>query len=103
MTQKNEKRCSNCGHDMKFIRREDIQLGEASILGGVWPNIWAGALDVELWGCPRCGKLDLYRGDLSEGGEDEDHMAQTICPNCGQEHDLDDPKCPMCGAKNPNI
>ena len=98
-----EKRCPNCGHSMKFVRREDIQLGEATILGGVWPNIWAGSLDVELWGCPRCGKLDLYRGNWSEDSGEEDHMAQTVCPSCGAEHDLDDPQCPNCGAKNPNI
>ena len=82
MTQENEKRCGNCGHSMEFIRREDIQLGKASILGGTWPNIWAGALDVELWGCPNCRKLDFYWG----GGENDtdwdggDHMAQTTCP-----------------------
>ena len=105
MTQENEKRCGNCGHSMEFIRREDIQLGKASILGGTWPNIWAGALDVELWGCPNCRKLDFYWG----GGENDtdwdggDHMAQTTCPSCGLIHDLDDPKCPRCGAKNPNI
>ncbi|MCI8916226.1 MAG: hypothetical protein HFF26_06125 [Oscillospiraceae bacterium] len=102
MSEEMEKRCSNCGSAMAFIRREDIQLGEASVLLGVWPNIRAGALDVELWGCPRCGKLDLYRGDLFEEQE-EDRMAQTACPACGQLHDLDDPKCPFCGAKNPNI
>ena len=102
-----EKRCGNCRSEMKFIRREDIQLGKASMLIGMWPNIWAGALDVELWGCPNCRKLDFYWGDPSEaskeGWEDEDHIAQTVCPSCGTEHDLDDPKCPRCGAKNPNI
>lgn len=26
----------------------------------------------------------------------EDEIAQTKCPNCGKEHDLDYPKCPYC-------
>ena len=105
MTQENEKRCGSCGHRMEFIRREDIQLGEATILGGVWPNIRAGALDVELWGCPNCRKLDFYwaGGEDDTDWEGEDRMAQTTCPACGHVHDLDDPKCPRCGAKNPNI
>ncbi len=105
MTQENEKRCGNCGHSMEFIRREDIQLGKAGVLSGMWPNIWAGALDVELWGCPNCRKLDFYwsGGEDDADWEDEDHMAQTTCPACGHVHDLDDPKCPRCGAKNPNI
>ena len=91
-----EKRCPNCGGGMKFVRREDVQLGRAGILSGVWPNIWAGALDVELWGCPSCRKLDFYWSG-------EDCMAQTTCPACGLLHDLDDPRCPRCGAKNPKI
>ena len=105
MTQENEKRCGSCGHPMEFIRREDIPLGQASVLGGVWPNVWAGALDVELWGCPNCRKLDFYwvGGEDATDWEGEDRMAQTTCPACGHVHDLDDPKCPRCGAKNPNI
>ncbi len=23
-------------------------------------------------------------------------IAQTTCPNCGEKHDVDDPKCPYC-------
>ncbi len=29
-------------------------------------------------------------------------MPQVICCKCGTKHDLDDPKCPGCGLKNPN-
>ena len=107
MSEAIEKRCGNCGHGMSFIRRENIQLGKASSWVGMWPNILAGALDVELWGCPNCRKLDFYwSGSDEEAPEDwdgGDHMAQTTCPACGHVHDLDDPKCPCCGATNANI
>ena len=52
MSEAIEKRCGDCGHGMSFIRRENIQLGKASSWVGMWPNILAGALDVELGGCP---------------------------------------------------
>ena len=105
MSEAIEKRCGNCGHGMSFIRRENIQLGKASSWVGMWPNILAGALDVELWGCPICRILDFYRsGREYEMDCDGRHrMAQTTCPACGVVHELDDPKCPRCGAKNPNI
>ncbi len=101
MTQDDGKRCSGCGGAMRLFGREQIQLGRSSLLFGTLPHLLAGALDVEIWECPDCGKLDLYRGEEVE--EDEGRMAQVICPRCGAEHDLDDPKCPNCGARDPNI
>ena len=104
MTQENEKRCGNCGHVMKFVKAEQVQLGKTSFLWGDWPNLLAGALNVEIWSCPNCRKLDFYwsGGEDDTDWEDKDHMAQTTCPACGHVHDLDDPKCPGCGLKNPN-
>jgi len=82
-----------------------MQLGRTGWVLGDLPNLIAGALDVEIWCCPACGKLDFYRGGTTaeESSGEEDCMAQTICQSCGREHDLDDPKCPFCGAKNPEI
>lgn len=93
------KRCPSCGGTMRFLGEEQIQLGQVGLLTGRLSNLLSGSLDVEIWECPHCGKLDFYRQDSF--GEDEGHMAQTICPKCGLEHDLDDPKCPGCGLKNP--
>ncbi len=95
------KRCPNCGGAMRYMGDEKIQLGQTSLVLGHLPNLWHGALYVEIWECPECGKLDFYRGEGPR--EEEGRMAQTVCPNCGVEHDLDDPKCPYCGVKNPNI
>lgn len=101
------KRCGNCGHGMEYVKTEHMQLGKYSGIFGNWPNWIAGALNVEIWSCPDCGKLDFYWSGPPEGEredwEDGDHIAQTTCPACGHVHDLDDPKCPLCGAKNPNI
>jgi len=89
---------------MRFLKREYMQLGRTGWVLGDLPNLIAGALDVEIWCCPACGKLDFYLSSQSEDFSDsEDSIAQTICPACGREHDLDDPKCPFCGTKNPRI
>ena len=97
-----DKKCANCGGNMEFLGEEQILLGQVGFFLGHLSNLLSGSLDVELWECPDCGKLDFYRQN-SSGTGDEGHMAQTACPACGREHDLDDPKCPFCGAKNPLI
>ena len=94
--------CSNCGSKQEFMKREYIQLGKTGLLTGDWANLYAGALDVEIWCCPECGKMDLYK-PIDEEVWDEGHIAQVTCPNCGTEHDMDDPKCPRCGAKNTTV
>ena len=107
MSEYSGKRCGNCGHDMEYVNMEKIQLGQYSGIFGHWSNLVAGALNVEIWSCPNCRKLDFYWSGPSEEDyayrDDGNHMAQTRCPACGHVHDLDDPKCPLCGAKNPSI
>ena len=109
-----KKRCANCGGAMQFLKRENVQLGKTGWLAGDWPNLFAGAQDLEFWVCPKCRKLDFYIPEsemigVSENPQavwtegQENRMAQVTCPVCGAEHDLDDPKCPCCGAANKNL
>lgn len=110
--------CS-CGREMAFLKREKIQLGQTGFFAGDWPNIMAGALETEIYCCPRCGKIEFYRPDdivmEPEDGEDleigalppesgqqivgvsRDGVPQVWCPECGKTHDFDYPRCPFCG------
>ena len=107
------KLCGNCRTELKFLKRENIQLGKHSFLLGDWSHLLAGAQDLEFWVCPNCRKLELFVPEESDELTEEtdvipqitytdemDAIAQVTCPVCGTEHDLDDPKCPRCGAKN---
>lgn len=95
------KTCANCSAELQFLKREHMQLGKTSLLLGDWPNLLAGALDVEFWVCPECRKLDFYLSETEEG--EDGSIAKITCPACGVEHDLDDPRCPRCGAKNTQL
>ena len=95
------RKCANCGREMEFLGEEQIQLGQVGFMLGHLSNLLAGSLDVEIWECFNCGKIEFYRQGSTEK-DDEDHMPQVICCKCGKKHDLDDPKCPYCGLKNPN-
>ena len=96
------RKCGNCGKEMEFLGEEQIQLGQVVVVLGHLSNLLSGSLDVELWECYNCGKIDFYRQGSTELGDGEDRMPQVICCKCGRKHDLDDPECPDCGLKNPN-
>ena len=111
-------KCLRCGARMNFAMQQKFLMGEAGFLAGDWPHILAGALELEVWFCPDCGKAEFFvpgsrnRTVPREEAEefdfveamvnesidyiDMDGMPQKKCPTCGREHDFDFPKCPYC-------
>lgn len=110
--------CIRCGSSMAFLKQEKLQLGQTGFFLGDWPNLLAGALEVEIYGCHRCGKLEfMMPGFMNpvEGEPDEEEIEflppeeerpivgvsangvpQVKCPRCGRTHDFDYPKCVYC-------
>lgn len=68
-----------------------MQLGQTGWILGDLPNLLAGAMQVKIFVCDGCGKIEMY---LEE--EREPDVPSRICPRCGAKHDFDDPKCPNC-------
>ena len=87
--------CSHCGDEMRYARCEKLQLGQTGWLLRDLPNLLAGALEVDIYLCPGCGKLEFFLAEPASI-EEEDRIAQIKCPQCGREHDIDYPKCPFC-------
>lgn len=83
--------CLCCGVSMKFFGKEQLQLGKTGWLLGDLPNLFAGALEVELYRCPQCGRLELFSGAGSGPAPD------AVCPECGAEHTGS--VCPICGRE----
>ena len=102
-----KRNCLRCDVPMEFVKRENVQLGKTGIFSGDWSNIFAGALDVVIFTCPKCGKLEFFRGELYEAAQEResasDRIAQTTCSTCGTQHDMDDPQCPRCKTRNPRL
>ncbi len=88
----NKLECLRCKTTMQYLNRHQFQLGKTSWLMGDWPNLIAGAIELEVYCCPKCGKTEFFRPE--DSGEYQ--IAQIQCPNCGTMHDIDDPKCPFC-------
>lgn len=86
-----EMNCLRCGEQMQFLKREKIQLGETTWFLGDARNLWAGALEVDIYVCTNCGKIEFFMPEPVE-----EALPQKECPNCGKTHDFDYPKCPFC-------
>lgn len=84
--------CLRCEKNMRYIKTEKIQLGETGWILDDLPNLLAGAIDVDIYTCPACGKIEFFMAEHSE-----EKLPQHKCPNCGKMHDFDYPKCPFCG------
>ena len=85
--------CLRCQNPMHYLKREKIQLGEMSWILGEASNLWAGALEVDIYACTNCGKIEFY---MPKPETAENELPQKKCPNCGKTHDFDYPKCPFC-------
>jgi rubrerythrin len=86
-------KCLRCEGVMQFAKNEKLQLGQHGWLLGDLPNLFAGALEVGIYVCKKCGKIEFYQ--TAENTLISD-IAQKKCPSCGKTCDLDYPKCPYC-------
>ncbi|MBE7020684.1 MAG: hypothetical protein E7411_04530 [Ruminococcaceae bacterium] len=86
--------CLRCNGEMKYSGTRKIQLGETGWVLGDLPNLIAGSMEVDIYSCSRCGKIEFFHTEYDESG-----IAKTQCPKCGKKHDCDYPKCPFCGHR----
>ena len=87
----NQLSCLRCGAGMRFIKREKFQLGQTGWVLGDLPNLFAGAMEIEIYACPKCGKLEFFQPEAST-----DELPQKQCPDCGAVIDFDYGRCPHC-------
>ena len=92
-------KCLRCGQVLDFAGQEKLQLGQTGWILGDLPNLFAGALEVQIYCCPSCGKLEFYTADDAEQTEwyRDATLPSKQCPSCGKTIDFDYPKCPCCG------
>lgn len=86
--------CTHCSETMRFVTREQLQLGKTGWLLGDLPNLIAGALEVNVYLCPGCNKLEFFAAEQTLDAADD--LPQRRCPSCGTMHDFDYPRCPKC-------
>ena len=93
---KQDLKCLRCETTMKYAGTEDFQLGRTGWILGDLPNLLSGSMMLEVYYCPKCHKIEFFAGE-NMAADEEDRIAQKVCPACKREHDMDYPKCPYCG------
>lgn len=89
--------CLRCHDSMQHLKREKLQLGQTGWVLGDLPNLLSGALEVDIFCCPTCGKIEFFRSGSYTIESPPNPLPQRSCPVCGMQHDFDFPKCPLCG------
>ena len=54
--------CLRCHSEMEHLGHESLQLGQYGFLTGHLSNLFSG-LEVDIYACRHCGKLEFYRAD----------------------------------------
>ena len=76
----NQLNCLRCGAGMRFIRREKFQLGQTGWVLGDLPNLFAGAMEIEIYVCPKCGKLEFFQpGSDKFAGTADEAKTGSVC------------------------
>jgi hypothetical protein len=116
----NDIKCLRCDVPMEFLMRESFQKGACGAWVGNLNFNFRGGYEMEVYRCPRCGKLEFFEPDWQDKTEETDEFSQDVspleagqitrvnmdgipqvrCRCCGQEHDFDYPACPHCGHQN---
>ena len=53
-------KCLRCQTEMEHLSDEEIQLGHHSFVFGALSNLLSGSLNVKIYCCPACKKLEFY-------------------------------------------
>ena len=75
-----ELKCLRCGVEMEYSGREKFQLGEESYHSGLLAVMTAESMQVDIYKCPDCGKIELFEPRTRRSA-----VAQTnwTCSQCG--------------------
>ena len=51
-------KCLRCNGEMEHLGHESLQLGQYGFFTGHLSNLFSGALEVDIYACKSCGKLE---------------------------------------------
>ena len=67
--------CLRCHVPMQFKGTDQIQLGRTGFFVGTLSNLLSGALDVAVFECPNCGKIEFYDPEMVDLPDDAQKRA----------------------------
>ncbi len=91
----NKSLCPACGADME-LKLKNFTIGLDGG-GGLLSGLWHEQYEVDLYACPRCGKVELCSSEFRRKKEAEarEEPKEAVCPVCGTRHSALT-GCPAC-------
>ena len=83
--------CLRCGTEMVRLGMREFQLGRETKF--VDSHRWEGSMELEVFGCPSCGKVEFFSEQVPTWG------AEYECPVCRAKYPRDAERCPKCLTK----
>ena len=83
--------CLRCGTEMVRLGMREFQLGRETRF--VDSHRWEGSMELEVFGCPSCGKVEFFSEKTQEWA------AEYECPVCHARYPRDAERCPKCFTK----
>ena len=80
--------CLRCGTEMVRLGVHTFQLGRETLFFD--SHLLEGGLDLEIIGCPSCGKVELFSDETRKWA------AEYECPICHAKYPMDAERCPKC-------
>ena len=74
-------KCLRCDADMEFSGREQVQLGEERGYTGLLAVMTAESLQVDIYKCPGCGKIEFFQPRARETVRQP--KTNWTCSQCG--------------------
>ena len=65
--------CLRCASPMRYKGEDQLLLGKAGFFTGSLSNLLSGALDIAIFECPNCGKIEFFNPETAKRSEATDN------------------------------
>lgn len=70
--------CLRCGTEMTDLGCEEIQLGHYGFFSGHLSNLFSGSMEVRIYSCPHCGKMEFFNADVEHEESFSERMKKNL-------------------------
>ena len=67
-----------CGTEMTDLGCEEIQLGHYGFFSGHLSNLFSGSMEVRIYSCPHCGKMEFFNADVEHEESFSERMKKNL-------------------------
>ena len=70
--------CLRSETEMTALGCEEIQLGHYGVCSGHLSNLLSGSMEVRIYSCPHCGKMEFFNADVEHEESFSERMKKNL-------------------------